>query len=89
MDTEWISRHALSLWAALLVLALGGADMAWRRAVRRREGQDAAARAFLRPATVVAVVVAMLVIATAIALEVRGGRRPDRVRCGTRDRPAR
>jgi undecaprenyl-diphosphatase len=71
MDTEWISRHALSLWAALLVLALGGADVVWRRAMRRREGYDAAARAFLRPATAVAVVVAMLVIATAIAVEVR------------------
>lgn len=71
MDTEWISRHALSLWASLLVLALGGADVVWRRAMRRREGQDAAARAFLRPTTVVAVVVAMLVIATTIAVEVR------------------
>ncbi|MGF6711941.1 membrane-associated phospholipid phosphatase [Luteibacter sp. W1I16] len=71
MDTEWISRHALSLWAALLVLALGGADVVWRRAMRRREGHDAAARALLRPATAVAVVVAMLVIATAIAVEVR------------------
>lgn len=71
MDAEWISRHALSIWAALLAIALGAADLAWRRAVRRREGQDAAARALLRPATTVAVVVAMLVIAAAIAVEIR------------------
>ena len=71
MDAEWISRHALSIWALLLAVALGGADLAWRRAVRRREGQDAAARAILRPATTVAVVVAMLTIAAAIAVEVR------------------
>lgn len=71
MDAEWVSRHALSIWALLLALALGGADLAWRRAVRRREGHDAAARGFLRPATVAAIVVAMLTIATAIAVEVR------------------
>ena len=71
MDAEWISRHALSLWAVLLAIALGGADPAWRRAVRRREGMDAAARGLLRPVTVVAVVMAMLLIATVIAVEVR------------------
>src|SRR6201989_3055384 len=71
MDAEWISRHALSLWAVLLAIALGGADLAWRRAVRRREGMDAAARGLLRPVTVVAVVMAMLLIATVIAVEVR------------------
>jgi membrane-associated phospholipid phosphatase len=71
MDPEWISRHALSLWAVLLAIALGGADVAWRRAVRRREGLDDAARSHLRPTTVVAVVVAMLTIASAIAVEVR------------------
>jgi undecaprenyl-diphosphatase len=71
MDAEWISRHALSIWAVLLAVALVVADLAWRRAVRRREGQDAAARAILRPATTAAVVVAMLTVATAIAVEVR------------------
>jgi len=68
---DWISRHALSVWALLLVAALLGADVAWRRAVRRREGLDPAARAFLRPTTAMVVIVAMLVIATAIAVEVR------------------
>ncbi|SFW59626.1 undecaprenyl-diphosphatase [Luteibacter sp. UNCMF366Tsu5.1] len=71
MDAEWISRHALSIWAVLLALALVGTDLAWRRAVRRREGQDAAARRLLRPVTVIAVVVATLTIAAAIAVEVR------------------
>lgn len=71
MDAEWISRHALSLWAGLLVAALLGADIAWRRAVRRRDGVDEAARRFLRPATVAVIVVAMLLIATVIAVEVR------------------
>ncbi|SEW03129.1 undecaprenyl-diphosphatase [Luteibacter sp. 329MFSha] len=72
MDAEWISRHALSLWATLLAATLVGADVAWRRAVRRREGLDAAARSLLRPMTALAIVVAMLTIATAIAVEVRG-----------------
>lgn len=71
MDAEWISRHALSLWAVLLIFALGGADVAWRRAVRRREGVDLGARMLLRPTTVAAVVVAMLLVATVIAVEVR------------------
>jgi undecaprenyl-diphosphatase len=71
MDADWISRHALSLWGVLLALALLGADAAWRRALRRREGNDAAARGFLRPTTAMAVVVAMLVIASVIAVEVR------------------
>jgi undecaprenyl-diphosphatase len=71
MDPEWISRHALTLWALLLGLALAAADIAWRRAVRRREGTDAAARALLRPTTGAAVVVAMLSVAAAIAIEVR------------------
>jgi len=71
MDAEWISRHALSLWAAALACALVGADVVWRRAVRRREGLDAAARHFLRPTTAATVVVAMLLVATVIAVEVR------------------
>lgn len=71
MDVEWISRHALSLWGLLLATALLGADAAWRRAVRRREGLDPGARGLLRPATAVAVVVAMLVLASVIAVEVR------------------
>lgn len=71
MDAEWISRHALSLWGVLLVVALLGADAAWRRAVRRREGQDPAALRLLRPTTAFAVVVATLVVASVIAVEVR------------------
>jgi membrane-associated phospholipid phosphatase len=71
MDADWISRHALSIWAILLALALLGADLAWRRAVRRREGLDPAASSFLRPTTAVAVMVATLLIATVIAVEVR------------------
>jgi len=71
MDADWISHHALTLWAVLLAAALAGADIAWRRAVRRREGMDAAARTFLRPVTALAIVVAMLTIAAAIAVEVR------------------
>jgi membrane-associated phospholipid phosphatase len=68
---DWISRHALSVWALLLVAALLGADTAWRRAVRRREGVDPMARAFLRPTTALVVVVVTLLIATVIAVEVR------------------
>jgi len=71
MEAEWISRHALSLWAVLLAVALLGADTVWRRAVRRREGLDPVARSFLRPMTALAVVVATLLIATAIGVEVR------------------
>ncbi|QWT18522.1 phosphatase PAP2 family protein [Bacillus sp. NP157] len=71
MDADWISRHAISLWGLLLVAALLGADVAWRRAVRRREGLDPGARTFLRPTTAAAVIVAMLVIATTLAVEVR------------------
>jgi len=71
MDADWISRHALSIWGVLLAASLLGADVAWRRAVRRREGLDPAARSLLRPTTAVAVFVAMLVIATVIAVEVR------------------
>jgi membrane-associated phospholipid phosphatase len=71
MTVDWISRHALSLWGLLLAAALLGADVAWRRAVQRREGLDPAARSFLRPMTAAAVVVAMLVIASVIAVEVR------------------
>jgi membrane-associated phospholipid phosphatase len=71
MDAEWISHHALSLWASLLACALIGADLAWRRAVRRREGLDPAARHFLRPTTAFAVVVVTLLVATVIAVEVR------------------
>ena len=32
----WISRHALALWAAVLILALLVGDSGWRRARRRR-----------------------------------------------------
>jgi membrane-associated phospholipid phosphatase len=71
MDADWISRHALSLWGILLVAALLGADAAWRRAVRRREGQDPAALRLLRPTTAISVVVAALVVASVIAVEVR------------------
>jgi hypothetical protein len=71
MDADWISRHALSIWAILLALALLGADIGWRRAVRRREGLDPAARSFLRPTTAVAVIVATLLVASVIAVEVR------------------
>ncbi|UPG95531.1 phosphatase PAP2 family protein [Luteibacter aegosomatissinici] len=71
MDADWISRHALSIWGVLLAAALLGADVTWRRAVQRREGLDPAARSFLRPMTATAVFVAMLVIATVIAVEVR------------------
>jgi undecaprenyl-diphosphatase len=43
MDTtaEWISAHALSLWAIVLACVLVGADMAWRRAVRHRANEEA------------------------------------------------
>lgn len=68
---DWISTHALSIWALLLAMALVGSDLAWRRAVRRREGVDPAARAFLRPTTALVVVVTMLLVATVIAVEVR------------------
>ncbi|KAF1005351.1 MAG: Phosphatidylglycerophosphatase B [Luteibacter sp.] len=71
MDADWISRHALSLWAVLLAVALLGADVVWRRAVRRQEGLDPAARRLLRPGTAMVVVVAMLLISTAIGVEVR------------------
>lgn len=71
MDADWISRHALSIWAVLLALALLGADIGWRRAVRRREGLDPAASSLLRPTTAIAVIVAALLIATVIAVEVR------------------
>lgn len=71
MDAEWISTHALSLWATLLAVALLGADLAWRRAVRRREGLDPASRGFLRPATALAVVAATCLLATAVAIQVR------------------
>ena len=33
---HWISQHALTLWAVVLVLALLVADFGWRRARRRR-----------------------------------------------------
>jgi undecaprenyl-diphosphatase len=71
MNAEWISHHALSLWGILLACALLGADVAWRRAVRRREGLDPSARALLRPTTAAAVIVAMLVLASVVAVEVR------------------
>ncbi|HVI56106.1 MAG TPA: phosphatase PAP2 family protein [Luteibacter sp.] len=71
MDADWISRHALSIWAVLLALALLGADVGWRRAVRRRDSLDPDARSLLRPATAVAVFVVALLIATVIAVEVR------------------
>jgi membrane-associated phospholipid phosphatase len=71
MDAEWISHHALSLWAGALAIALVGADVVWRRAVRRREGLDPAARHILRPTTAATIVVAMLLAATVIAVEVR------------------
>jgi undecaprenyl-diphosphatase len=71
MDAEWISQHAMTLWAVLFSVALLGADVAWRRAVRRREGLDPAARALLRPTTAAAIVVVTLLVATAIAVEVR------------------
>jgi len=71
MDAEWISRHALSIWAVVLALALLGVDVGWRRAVRRREGLDPVARSFLRPTTAIAVIVATLLIASVIAVEVR------------------
>ena len=55
MDTtaEWISAHALSLWAIVLACVLVGADMAWRRAVRHRANEEAR---LLRPLTVGATV---------------------------------
>lgn len=71
MDAQWISTHAVSLWATLLALALLGADLAWRRAVRRREGLDPTARSFLRPATALGLVAAALLLATVIAIQVR------------------
>ncbi|TCV91420.1 undecaprenyl-diphosphatase [Luteibacter rhizovicinus] len=70
-DAEWISTHALSLWALLLAIALLGADLLWRRAVKRREGIDPSARAILRPVTAIAVVMAAVLVSTAIALAVR------------------
>jgi membrane-associated phospholipid phosphatase len=70
-DAEWISRHALSLWALLLAIALIGADLAWRRAVKRRATLDPQAQAMLRPTTAVAVVVVTLLLASAVALQLR------------------
>jgi undecaprenyl-diphosphatase len=71
MDAEWISQHAISIWAIFLAAALLGTDIAWRRAVRRRESLDPSARSLLRPTTAIAVIVATLLIATVIAVEVR------------------
>ncbi|HEV7776850.1 MAG TPA: phosphatase PAP2 family protein [Luteibacter sp.] len=70
MDTtaEWISAHALSLWAIVLACVLVGADLAWRRVVRHRANEEAR---LLRPLTVGATVMVAVLISVAIAVAVR------------------
>ncbi|MBB3227396.1 undecaprenyl-diphosphatase [Luteibacter sp. Sphag1AF] len=70
-NAQWISQHALTLWALLLALVLIGADAVWRRAVKRRAVADPSAQSLLRPITAAAVILAGVLVSTAIAMEVR------------------
>lgn len=44
MSIDWIARHALPLWASLLVVALGLGDLGWWLAARRRQRNEARGR---------------------------------------------
>lgn len=67
---EWIATHALSLWAALLVLACVAGDVAWQWNRRQREtalrlGQ---AHTVIRGRTAAVLMMAALLLFAAIAL---------------------
>jgi membrane-associated phospholipid phosphatase len=70
--TEWLSTHALSIWALLLAMALLGADVGWRRASRKRQrAEPGTEMAVLRPLTGIAIVLALVLISVAIGVAVR------------------
>jgi membrane-associated phospholipid phosphatase len=77
MDTtlDWISNHALTVWALLLALALIVGDLAWLRAARRRRRiEDAGAvHRVLGPLTVAVFVLALALVFAAIAVAVSHG----------------
>jgi membrane-associated phospholipid phosphatase len=68
--TQWLSTHALSLWALLLAVALIGADAGWRRASRKRQ-QYGSELAVLRPLTGFAIVLALVLVSIAVGVAVR------------------
>jgi membrane-associated phospholipid phosphatase len=69
---EWLSTHALSVWALLLAMALLGADVAWRRASRRRQRAEPGTEiSVLRPLTGIAIVLALVLISVALGVAVR------------------
>lgn len=72
---DWISAHALSVWALLLALALILGDLGWLRAARRRqriEGAGAVHRV-LGPLTAAAFGLALALIFAAIAVAISHG----------------
>ena len=74
-SVEWMATHALSLWAALLVLALLAGDLAWHWNRRQRDAALAGGR---HPVAIRGRTVAMLLVATgllfaAIALAIGAG----------------
>lgn len=75
LTTDWIAAHALSLWAALLLLALFTGDLAWRRSARLRVAALAgrSQRSVMRWTTGVALAMLLLILFGGIALAIGTG----------------
>jgi len=72
---DWMAAHALSLWAALLLLALLAGDLAWQRSARLRVAALAGRRqtGVMRWQTGIVLAVIMLAVFSGIAFAVGMG----------------
>ncbi|SFS19155.1 undecaprenyl-diphosphatase [Dyella sp. OK004] len=75
LTTDWIAAHALSLWTALLLLALLAGDLAWRRSARLRVAALAGRRqpGVMRWTTGIALATLMLILFGGIAFAIGTG----------------